>query len=248
MKVINPNKKNETKLFMLRNLNFYCLNSPGELHAVMVQQLGRSTVAESSDFELGYYVGNKRVWIKTQEDIHDVIHLLRTKDNHSVTLWCMGQSTSVPATGSKHQRNNTVLTISDTDSDEEKPMTTKSKKRKKKTRQEEKLDRIDDLIDDLKLKHGTKYNAVQYRMWAETIDSGRHSSLEIAPRGSIFKSQAKKDSDPGGSLTPSKVASLRTTYIQQIKELHSLKQLGAISDDQFVKQRDLLLNNMDKLQ
>ena len=68
-------------------------------------------------------------------------------------------------------------------------------------------------------------------MWVETIDSGRHSSLEIAPRGSIFKSQGRKESDPRGSLTPSKVTSLRTTYIQQIKELHSLKEFGAITDD-----------------
>ena len=37
-----------------------------------------------------------------------------------------------------------------------------------------------------------------------------------------------EDTDPGGSLTPLKVASLHTTYIQQIKELHSLKELGVI--------------------
>ena len=86
---------------------------------------------------------------------------------------------------------------------------------------------------------------MQYRVWAETIDSGKHSSLEVAPRGSIFKSQGKKEADSGGSLTPYKVASLLSTYIQQIKDLHSLKEAGAISDDHFVKQRDI---HMDKLQ
>ena len=84
---------------------------------------------------------------------------------------------------------------------------------------------------------------MQYRIWAETIDAGRHSSLEMPPRGSIFKSQGKKNADSGGSLTPSKVTSLRTTYIQQIKDLHSLKEAGAISNEDFVKQRDVLLSN-----
>ena len=235
---------------MLRNVNFHCMNGPKDLYAVMIEQLGNKTVADSTDFEVGYYVGNKRVWIRNQSDIHDV-HLLKTRDNHSVTLWCMGHSATptVPPTGSKRPRNSTVL-ISD-DSDEETPekqQTTRSKQRKRKSRQEEKLERIDDLIDQLKEKHDTTYNAMQYRIWAETIDSGRHSSLEMPPKGSIFKPQGKKDTGSGGSLTPSKVANLRSTYIQQIIDLHSLKEAGAISEDHFVKQRDVLLSNMDKLQ
>ena len=45
-------------------------------------------------------------------------------------------------------------------------------------RQEEKLEHIDDLSDQLKEKHDTKYNVMQYRYrtWAEMIDAGRHSS------------------------------------------------------------------------
>lgn len=111
------------------------------------------------------------------KDIHDVVHLLKTKDNHSVTLRCMGHSATpaAPPTGSKFPQNTTVL-ISD-DSDEETPeiqQTTNSKQRKKKSRQEEKLERIDDLIDQPKEKHDTMYNTMQYCIWAEAIDSGRH--------------------------------------------------------------------------
>ena len=148
----------------------------------------------------------------------------------------MGHSATptVLPTGSKRPRNPTVLVSDDSDNETpEKQQTAKSKPRKKKLRQEEKLERIDDLIDQLKEKHDTKYNVMQYRIWAETIDTGRHSSLEMPPRGSIFKSHWKKNADSGGSLTPSKVASLRTTYIQQIKDLHS--EAGAISNKDFVK-------------
>ena len=55
MKVINPGETNEAKLFMLRNVNFYSLNSPKDLHAVITEQLGNKTVADSTDFEVGYY-------------------------------------------------------------------------------------------------------------------------------------------------------------------------------------------------
>ena len=61
VKVINPDKKNEAKLFMLRDVNFYNLNTPKDLHAVIIGQLGRKAVAEGADFEVGYYAGNKRV-------------------------------------------------------------------------------------------------------------------------------------------------------------------------------------------
>ena len=73
---------------------------------------------------------------------------------------------------------------------------------------------------------------IQYRIWPETIDAGRHDSLENPPKGSFFKSQGRKGnsrpSTPPASfassasvteqatLTPGKVANLRSTYIQQI--------------------------------
>ena len=37
------------------------------------------------------------------------------------------------------------------------------------------------------------------------------------------------------------------TYIQQIKELHSLWEIGAITKEHYMKQRDILLEQMDKL-
>ena len=135
VKVINADKKNEAKLSMLRNVNFHGMNSPKDLYAVIIEQLGRKTVADSTDFEVGYYVGKKRVWIRNQNDIHDVIHLLKTKDNHSVTLWCMGHSATptVLPTGSKRPCNPTVLVSDDSDDEiPEKQQTAKSKPRKKK--------------------------------------------------------------------------------------------------------------------
>ena len=116
------------------------------------------------------------------------------------------------------------------------------------------------MIDKLKTKNGLVYNDIQYRVWAETIDAGRHDSFSDPPKGSFFKSQGRKgtcttsQATPPKSalstetvLTPIKISQLRSTYIQQIKELHSLLELGAIDNDHFTKQRDVLLQQMDKL-
>ena len=112
-------------------------------------------------------------------------------------------------------------------------------------------------------------------MWAESFDTRYHQSLDNPPQGSLFKSQGKKskssksdppcstsdpshstsadsprstaDSSRGSDLTPQKATHLKSTYIQQIKELHSLQTVGAISNDDFIKQRDILLAQMSKM-
>ena len=58
---------------------------------------------------MGYFQGNKRVWVRNEDDIQEVVKLLRSKDNHSVTLWCMGKSWA----------SKRVLELSDSESDEE---------------------------------------------------------------------------------------------------------------------------------
>ena len=94
------------------------------------------------------------------------------------------------------------------------------------------------------------------------MDAGRHSSLDTPPKGTFFRSQRRqgKNTNPSSSPspgsqpsnseivpTPGKTAQLRSTYIQQIKDLHSLVDIGAITNEHFVKQRDILLQQMDKL-
>ena len=49
------------------------------------------------------------MWVRNEDDIREVVKLLRSKDNHCVTLWCMGKS----------QASKRVLELSDSESDEE---------------------------------------------------------------------------------------------------------------------------------
>ena len=249
LKVINPDKKSDAKLYILRNVSWQHLSSPDGVRSYFVDQLSEQ-VSSNPVFDFGYFQGNKRVWVRNNEDLKEVHKLLKTSDSHCVTLWCDGKADHRSA-----KRSVGDLNFSDSDGENDVRLP-KSKSKKKRSRYEEKAERIEDTVDQLKEKHGNKYTLVQYRIWAETMESGQHSSVENPPTGRFFKSQSK--TKPGSSssvsanadekcLTPSKVAQLRSTYIQQIKELHGLLELGAITNDHFVKQRDCLLQEMDKL-
>ena len=198
VKVINPSKKSDTRLFILRNVELQKLKTPESMKNLLLSQLGQES------FEMGYFQGNERVWVRNEDDIQEVVKLLRSKDNHCVTLWCMGKS----------QASKRVLELSDSESDEEVGIKSKSKQRKKCSKYTEKLERIDDTVDELKCKHGSAYNAIQYRVWAETIDAGHHDSLENPPKGSFFKSQGRK----GNSRASTPPASSPVVQVLQSKQ------------------------------
>ena len=173
--------------------------------------------------------------------------LLRSTDGHEVTLWCMGCTTKT--TKQKGKRTRVVSDMNsanDFSSENERP----AEKSKKKSQYADKLE----TIDTLKSKHGLTYTNIQYRVWAEAIDSGNHDGFDSPPKGSFFKSQGRKsksttstsgsqstltsiecqESESTLSLTPQKAAQLKSMCIQ-VKELHTLQELGAITGDHFIK-------------
>ena len=124
----------------------------------------------------------------------------------------------------KSQPSKQVLELSDSESDEEVGIKSKPKQTQSVLKNWNEL-----TIMSMNLNVSM---VIQYRIWPETIDAGRHDSLENPPKGSFFKSQGRKGnsrpSTPPASfassasvteqatLTPGKVANLRSTYIQQI--------------------------------
>ena len=77
----------------------------------------------------------------------------------------------------------------------------------------EKVDRIEDIVDQLKEQHGNNSTLVQYRIWVETMENRQHSNYDLPPKGRFFKAQSKgkagvASSADEKSLTPSKVAQL----------------------------------------
>ena len=97
--------------------------------------------------------GSLRVSIRTLADMKDV--WLQVSRGENVVLWCE----SIEDKGY--------------DSDEEPPKK-RRKKQKKLSALEEKNERIEDIIRDLRKKHSDLYTAIQYRLWAEMVDIGTH--------------------------------------------------------------------------
>lgn len=67
----------------------------------------------------------------------------------------------------------------------------KKTKEQKVSAKEEKERRIDELAVKLKEKH-KEYNKIQYKLWAEAIDSGQHKSTDTPPAGTIWNTEKEK--------------------------------------------------------
>ena len=124
--------------------------------------------------------GNKQVWMHSDIDVNEVWSILKEKSE--CVLWCMERSTKKR---SRDLRSSSELS----DACHE-----VGKKSKKNMTYEDKQKMVDDTVDKLRSKHGTKFTSLQCHVWAETILSGSHESLDNSPRGSFFgcKGQASK--------------------------------------------------------
>ena len=151
---------------------------------------------------------------------------------------------------------------------------------------ENKHKRIEDIKQKLLEKHGSENSPMQYRLWAEMIAIGTHSSYDLPPRipmftgGRTIKPKAQHTSDLTVALTtmaeavtgalkpkevsiastavtttvtavpccssPGKIADIRSKYIQQLRELHALYEIGALTETEFTKQKLPVLEQLKK--
>ena len=248
-------KRNEHKMYILRNVDLKKVQDVHYLKRIILDQFGSDIVSPKLSFDVGYFKGNKRIWIRTNADLTELLQLLQSK---GATLWCDGITQEAIPTSAQAKRG--AITVDESSESEEEVRKQKPRKKKAKTAYVERLERIDDIVDDLREKHGSKFSTIQYRVWAETISAGRHADLETPPRGSFWRGSKGKESEAGSKvnsetpsantstcITPVKAAELKSTYIKQIRELHSLVEIGAISDEDFKKQKDVILYQMDNL-
>ena len=137
---------------------------------LLQEELGER-VPTSFGFDVGFYRGNKQVWMHS--DVEKVLSILKEKPE--CVLWCMGRSTTKR---SRDHRNNSE------ESEACHEVTRKNKE--KKTTYEDKQEMVNDTMDELRSKHVTKFTSLQYRVWAETIISGSHERLDDLRRDSFL--------------------------------------------------------------
>ena len=75
-------------------------------------------------------------------------------------------------------------------------------------------------------------------------------STSLPAEGSSGSSSAAAVSATGSSsipVSPAKLASLRSNYLQQMRDVHSLFECGAISESEFREQKAPILEQLKKL-
>ena len=242
VKIICPNEKRaDHKTYMLRGLNTEEVNSVVDFREALFAEFGPKLIDSDCEFDFGYYKGTKRIWVRNGQDLEECMQLLRTKSS-SMTVWCEGRS---------RKRKKKALDSSGSDDE-----SNGTKKKKKGASSDDKMSSVDDIVDDLRERHGHAFNNLQYRVWAESVVGRRHTSLDKPPRGSYFKRSTVSPHDRSPVnleekspkvITPIKAAELKTKYISQIKELYSLLESGALTESDFQKQKSKILELMDKV-
>ena len=182
IKVINPSKKRESKTYML-NIPIDRMDNLKTLREYILEQLGKNVVSFDLHFDVGYFSSTHKICFVDGDDVKAELKRLFERGK---TLWCDGKSTK-PGVA--------AVVCVDSDSDDEPPI---KKPKKTASALESKTLRVDALANELKEKHGNKFNKIQCKLWAEALDVGRHKSKEEPPLGPIWGGQKPKKTSEGG--------------------------------------------------
>ena len=177
IKVFNPSKKRESKTYMLK-LN-PAVNNLQLLHEEILEQLGKGVVKYDLSFDVAYFSGSHKIIFTEADKIRTELDHLTSKNK---SLWCEGKS--------KTLHSDDFVKI-DSDSEDE---------RKKCSAFDAKVQRVDLLANELQEKHGSKYNKMQYKLWAEALDVDGHASREVPPLGPIWNTSKSQKSGTKDSV------------------------------------------------
>lgn len=228
-------KKQDTKIFILCNIEPNSVNSVGKLKDIIKFQLSDETVCK---FDVGYLQGSNAVLFRSKEDITDIWSKIRKGEN--VTLWCNGL---------KQPRSKRQTSTADSE-DEEIEETLHVKKRSKTNDKEEKVESV---IKDLRGKHSSSYTPMQYRIWVEMMIGGLHSSSDDPPTTSMFgraggmKKAVAVSNTSHANNSPLKNTDSRTKCYKQLSDLKSLLENGILSSDEYQAEKDIIISMLKKL-
>lgn len=259
LKAVCKSTKHTPKTFTLRDVDIASINSRSQLRKVIKEQLQDDLVKE---FDVGYYEGSTVVSIRSPRDLAEVWNNL--KAGKKVTLWCDGLKEE--ECGKNKKRKRVEVTVDSEESDEEEADFQKrsgNKKHKYKLK-DKKLEKI---VADLKEKHGSTYTALQYRIWAELVDSELANASE-PPENSMF-SRAGRGSTSSSTQKKSEVAEAisevakqlfnpkpqsgqssienRSRCYSQLSELNNLKVAGVLTEEEYAAEKCAIMNALKKL-
>ena len=171
IKVLNAARKRDSKNYML-NLDLTSLSKLKYLREEILEQLGKDVVSYNMKFSVGYYVSSRKICCSETDNIKEELVRIR---NHGRQLWCDGREVE-----------ESVICLDSL------PPPKKIKADKPPNAAEQKAARVDALAVELQERHVDRFNKIQYKLWAEIIDCGKHKNKDVPPAGSIWNQRKAK--------------------------------------------------------
>jgi hypothetical protein len=182
LKVLCPENKKEYKTVTLRGLSPEGIDSPAKLKEAIS---GQCDGLDSENIEVGYYSHSTKLWINSRLDLNDVWN--RVGRGEKLTLWCLDTTPRLPP---KRKRDSAQGSVEDSHGQASKrprssqgPSTVEERKAKAKEYEQK-------LVEQ----HRDKWTSFQYKLWAEMLVCGTHTSLDEPPSASMFSRESKHSS------------------------------------------------------
>lgn len=264
--MINPDRKSDYKIFSLKNMESNWFASMVELRGKITSQF-EAHVSQDPDFAIGYLKGQTKLWIQNESDLKDVWDLL--KKGSISTLWCDGHHTK-----QKPSENASDSEHSDSERPKRKKPRKGSAVEDKRERVEgikaELCEKHGSSYTPLQYSLWAEMVDVGTHTSLEEAPSapmfvGKTPKPKKAPNtemGTVFTEMAKSiitalkpspTSEPvpaqplSCGISPGKTADIRSKYLQQMRELFSLYEAGALTEREFANQKGTVLGQLNKL-
>ena len=182
LKVLCPENKKEYRTVTLQGLSPEEIDTPTKLkEAISVQCDG----LDPENMEVGYYIHSTKLWINSRLDINDVWNSVGRGEK--LTLWCLNTTPRQPL---KRKRESAQGNGEDSQGQASKcacssqGQSTVEERRAKAKGYEQKLVEL----------HKDKWTSFQYKLWAEMLVCGTHTSVDEPPSASMFSRESKRSS------------------------------------------------------
>ncbi len=188
--------------------------------------------------EPGHGLKGRQQWLVQDEDLQEMYAMYQKR--REIMLWCIrpfgGSGTRRSGSDSKKRSNS------------EGPGEASQPPKTKRTTCSQKTKDVEDIIGQLREKHGQAYSTEQLSCWAHLYHMEKHGSLDTPPSLPFFSGKKTKKAtqqaqpsvcqspattqSPHVGFSPTKRVNLRSESIKQLVEWHSLLEKGGISQQQ----------------
>lgn len=245
VKIINQAKKADYTLRKLRASTSERFTTVQSLSKALSDHFPTIT-GNAADIQIGYIAPGhgargKQCWITDNLDIEDMYKEYRGKKE--IVLWLYDCSKLHVETKKGRKRVHSTGEVEAT-----------KRTNYRSVAHMEKIEKVEEILKELKEKHTGTYGEEKLRAWAHLIQMDKHKSYSEPPDLPYFKkrsihtdthtSASQSTTPPSTSVSPCKRLSMRTACIEQMDKWHSLLEKGGITQQQYDELQDKIMSDM----